>query len=170
MSSFPFEDLLHIAERECCARYPGLRLVPLNADVLRDWRNQWGNLRVKNYIRFPWNEIIPENEKEENRFGWAMYVGKELCGLVATYIETEDKKILNLGVGEGSPVPNHAMKGKILPCALDVAESIAKHGQLDSIQAHRPFEKSRPAYIARGYQHRGQPGADYFEKVMTAAP
>ncbi len=168
-NSFPFEDLLRIAERECCAHYPGLRLVPLDANALKDWRSQWGNMRVKRLPRFLWNEIAQENAGDENRIGWAIYIGKELCGLVAGYIEMGDKKILNLGMAEASPKPDHAMKGKIGACTVAVAEAIAIHGKLDSVQAHAPFEASVPFYEARGYTPNGRPGfvGYYLEKLIV---
>jgi len=125
-----------------------LHLDIIAAVALEAYRNQWEGHPRRRYP-WPWAEIVEHARMNEpERFETAVWSGHTLCGLA---IGGTRKQFCRVDYLEGSPVPDHPLRGSVTVIVLGAVVAYAAALGRAEVRLVNPLPAVLPHYEALGF-------------------
>lgn len=125
-----------------------LSLRAIAPEALASFDAVWRDCPDRRYP-WPWREMAADYRRNEpTRFEVAVWSGDALCGLGLGKLRSS---YCRADFFEGSPLPEHPLKGFIIPALLTVLLVYAKALQREQIRLIEPLPAMVPRYEALGF-------------------
>jgi hypothetical protein len=126
-----------------------VRLDIISAAALATFRDHWVGHSRRRYP-WPWAEIVENARKNEpDRFEAAVWSGDTLCGLAIGWTRKEFCRVDYL---EGSPVPDHPLRGRVAVIVFGAAVAYATALGRAEVCLINPLPAVVPRYEALGFK------------------
>jgi hypothetical protein len=143
--------LLPETARELARIRPGLdetkiNLTRINDAAIQAYAEQWGALPPNPHGDFDWNYNVDAFSRETCPFSVAIWYGDTLCGLG---VGVKRNGRVDLALMEGSPDPDHPLKGLIAAIVIDCAAAFAREWRVSMLRLKKPLEALLPFYESK---------------------
>jgi len=120
----------------------------ITSDALEAFEAEWEGRPERRY-EWPWREMVDDYSRNEpGRLALAIWSGDVLCGLAIGKLRA---RYCSVNYVEGSPLPAHPLKGRVLPVVLTVLTAYAKAVDRQQIRLVDPFDAMVPCYEAHDF-------------------
>jgi len=143
----------------------GLKFSLIQQDELLYYDRHWKDCPSRK-ANWDWRSLSEKNKKHPDRFEIAVWFGNTLCGL-AIGTPSKSRSHLSLHYIEAYPVPQHPLRGWILPLVYDTATAYGLALGCQQLHLIEPLPAMIPRYVALGFRlETPKKGAHYCWKEL----
>lgn len=133
-----------------------VRLTLIGPEALEAFERDWSGHPGRRYP-WPWREMATDFRRLPARLEVAVWCGETLCGLA---VGEARRTHVRVGYLEGSPDPEHPLRGKVTPAVLTAVTAYARAVGRGEVRFVDPVDAMVPRYEALGLvlvSPRGEP-------------
>lgn len=133
-----------------------VRLGLIGPEALEAFEQTWSSRPERRYP-WSWGRMVLDFRRLPTRFEVAVWSGEVLCGLAVGEVRGTHVRVNYI---EGSPDPEHPLKGKVVSAVLTASTTYARIVDRREVRLVDPVEAMIPRYRALGLMlvsPRGEP-------------